>query len=97
MSHFKEYLTYDDVLLVPQYSEIRSRSECNTRVYLDATRYLDIPIIASPMDTISGPEMATEMDRLGGMAIIHRYNTVDEQVALVKATGTRGKKNIGVF
>ena len=95
MSQLKEYLTYDDVLLVPQYSEIRSRNECNTRVYLDATLYLDIPLIASPMDTISGPEMANEMDRLGGMAIIHRYNSIDEQVALVKATGTRGKKKIG--
>jgi IMP dehydrogenase len=95
MSHFKEYLTYDDVLMVPQYSEIKSRSECDTRVYLDKTLYLDIPIIASPMDTISGPEMAYGMDKLGGMAVIHRYNTIDEQVALVKSTLTRGKKNIG--
>jgi IMP dehydrogenase len=79
-------LTYDDVLLVPQYSDIKSRKEINIGNFLPgpyAAVLLDLPIIASPMDTISESRMGTAMWQLGGLAIIHRYNTVEHQAALV--------------
>ena len=84
--HAAKGLTYDDVLLVPQYSDIKSRREINignTFPGPHAAVLLDLPIIASPMDTISESRMGTAMWQLGGLAIIHRYNTVEHQAALV--------------
>jgi len=70
----KEALTYNDVLLVPQYSNILSRSEVSLKSSLGNTT-LDLPIIASPMDTISETKMAVAMCNYGGLAVIHRYNS----------------------
>ena len=81
----KMSLTYDDMLLVPQYSDVMSRTEVDISSELDESLTLALPIIASPMDTISGSEMAVAMGDLGGLAIIHRYNSVSEQAALVAA------------
>jgi len=84
--HAAKGLTYDDVLLVPQYSDIKSRKEINIGNSFPgphATVLLDLPIIASPMDTISESRMGTAMWQQGGLAIIHRYNTVERQAALV--------------
>ena len=82
----KEGVTYNDVLLVPQYSDIRSRSEIN----IGATLYgsgpvtqLGLPIIGSPMDTISESQMGITMWHEGALTVIHRYNTIEQQCALV--------------
>ena len=80
---FKEAVTYDDMLLVPQYSDITSRSEVNISSWLDDRRSLDLPIIASPMDTVSEVDMSVAMAKAGGLAVIHRYNTIPEQGQLV--------------
>jgi len=78
---FVETLTYDDVLLVPQYSDIESRKEVSLKSWLDQDRGLlfELPIIASPMDTICETKMAILIARMGGLGIVHRYNTVDKQ------------------
>ena len=78
---FVETLTYDDVLLVPQYSDIESRKEVSLKSDLDQDRGLsfELPIIASPMDTICEVKMAILMARMGGLGIVHRYNTVQKQ------------------
>ena len=72
----KEALTYDDILLTPQYSDIKSRKEVNLISALDASLILDLPIISSPMDTVTESEMAYAMDSLGGLGVIHRYNSI---------------------
>ena len=77
-------LTYDDVLLVPQYSDIVSRAEVNIGNDLDDCTRLDLPIISSPMDTITEWEMAATMSKIGGLGIIHRYNNPCDQVKLVE-------------
>ena len=76
----KRNLAYDDVLLKPQYSEIRSRTEIDISSDLTKGLSLKIPIFASPMDTISESSMAAAMTGAGACAIIHRYNTIREQV-----------------
>jgi IMP dehydrogenase len=78
---FRETLTYDDVLLVPQYSDIESRREVDIGNWLDQDRNLkfNLPIIASPMDTICEEKMAIAMARMGGLGIVHRYNTIEKQ------------------
>ena len=82
----KQALTYDDILLVPQYSDIESRQEVVIGNYLDDNKFLELPIISSPMDTVTESEMAICLSDGGGLGIIHRYNTVAEQVAIVSQT-----------
>ena len=74
-----EALTYDDVLLVPQYSDIESRSEIDISNQLDKKITLNVPIISSPMDTVTEDEMAVVVAEQGGLGIIHRYNRVKHQ------------------
>jgi IMP dehydrogenase len=96
----KEYsagLSYDDVLLMPRYSDIKSRSEIDVSTDLGNGLILELPILASPMDTISEAAMALEVGLSGGAAVIHRYNTPDEQAAHVKlakemATNLHGRQ-----
>lgn len=86
MSKFNCTLTYDDVLIVPQFSDIESRKEVSVGNWLDEKRglWFDLPIIASPMDTISETAMAITMARMGGLAIIHRYNSINRQIEIAE-------------
>ena len=87
MKEFAEGLAYSDVLLIPQHSDIRSRSEVSLQSNL-GTIECELPIIASPMDTISETQMAIEMGILGGLAVVHRYNTVERQCDMVRDIST---------
>ena len=81
-------LSYDDVLLVPQYSDVRSRKDINIGTTLgDYERAIDLslPIISSPMDTVTGPLMAECMNFFGGLGIIHRYCTIEEQAGMIRS------------
>ena len=76
-------LTFDDVLLVPAASEVLpSGADTRTRVTRDIA--LNIPILSSAMDTVTEADMAIVMAQLGGMGVLHRNLTVDEQVAAVR-------------
>ena len=76
-------LTFDDVLLVPKYSEIHSRGAVSTATQITPEIQLNIPIISSNMDTVTEAAMAVEMARAGGIGIIHRFLTIERQVAEV--------------
>jgi IMP dehydrogenase len=79
-------LGFDDVVLVPQYSDIESRKSIDTSVSLINEIYkkhLRIPIISSPMSTVTETNMCNMMSKAGGLGIIHRYNTIDEQTKLL--------------
>jgi len=76
-------LAYDDVLLKPQYSDITSRKQVDVSSNLGAGTRLTSPIFASPMDTVSETDMAVAMAKAGGAAIIHRYNTIEQQALMV--------------
>ena len=89
----KEALTYDDVLLVPQYSDIESRSEVSLSSRLNSEIELTSPIISSPMDTVTEVPMAVAMDRVGGLGVLHRYNNVAEQALMVQELYYAGVKN----
>ena len=88
-------LCFDDVLIVPQYSEVESRRDIDISTCI-GDKKLEIPIISSPMDTVTGARMATAMSSLGGLGIIHRYNSADEQAALVKSAIDEGATDVGV-
>ena len=77
-------LSYDDVLLVPKRSSIKSRKDVSTETYLTKNIKLKLPIISSNMDTVTEADMAICMAQLGGIGIIHRFNTIEQQVEEVK-------------
>ena len=83
-------LSFDDVLLVPQYSEIESRKEILVKQNLRSVGNFGLPIISSPMDTVTGETMACAMDAAGGIGIIHRYNDMDDQAKVVMSATSRG-------
>ena len=91
----KECLSFDDVLLVPQYSDIRSRSEVSLTNHLGIFP-LDIPIISSPMDTVTESDMAIAMNEAGGMGILHRYCSIEEQVEMASKRKDINAAAIGI-
>ena len=75
----KEYLTYDDVQILPKHSDIEHRSNCDITTRVTKNWELKIPIVSSPMDTVTECTMAQEMNELGGLGIIHRFMGIHEQ------------------
>ena len=92
----KNCLSFDDVLLVPKFSGVTSRKEISLENNLGKIS-LSIPIISSPMDTVTESAMAEQMHNRGGLGIIHRYNSVRDQAFLVhEARGCNVGAAIGV-
>jgi IMP dehydrogenase len=88
MSYFNEKfvgegLTYDDVLLIPAYSEVLPR-EVNIRSKFSRNIVLNTPVVAAAMDTVTEAEMAIAMAREGGIAVIHKNMSIDAQAAQVR-------------
>lgn len=73
-------LTFDDVLLIPKRSTVRSRKEINTTTRVTRHLELKVPIISAPMDTVTEHAMAITVARAGGIGIIHRFMTTEQQV-----------------
>ncbi|MEM4316155.1 MAG: IMP dehydrogenase [Nitrososphaerota archaeon] len=86
MAKILEYvgLTFDDVLILPNRSSIVSRREVSTETELTEKIRLSIPIVSAAMDTVTESAMAISMARNGGIGVIHRFNTIDEQVEQVR-------------
>ena len=77
-------LTYDDVLLVPNYSEILPREVSITSKF-SKNIPLNIPIVSAAMDTVTESDMAIAMAREGGIGVLHKNMTIEEQAARVRA------------
>lgn len=83
MKAYREYSPcFDDILLIPQYSDIDSRHDVDISTKIgESVRSINLglPIVAAPMDTVCEVDMAIAMRRNGGLGIIHRYLSVEEQ------------------
>lgn len=92
-------ITFSDVLIVPQYSEVKSRS--NVDIYSEFSSEfhenisLKIPIIGANMRDISGTKMVVELTRLGSMGILHRFMTIEQNVEDYKKICTE-LKNLNI-
>ena len=76
----KEALTYDDVLLVPKRSPVKSRKEVDVSVQATRRIKLNIPLISANMDSVTESAMAIAMAREGGLGIIHQFMPVEDEV-----------------
>ena len=77
-------LTFDDVLLVPQRSAVRSRSDVSTVTRLSRRIEMNLPIVSANMDTVTEYQMAVAMARAGGIGIIHRFMTAEREADEVR-------------
>src|SRR3989344_3359092 len=77
-------LSFDDVLLVPHYSDIPSRKDISLRAQFSRRITLNIPLVSANMDTVTESGMAVALARAGGIGVIHRFLSIDEQVREVK-------------
>lgn len=77
-------LTYDDIQLVPRFSNVKSRMNVELRSKLTNRYECLIPIIAAPMDTVCELDMAKRLAMTGGVGAIHRFNTIEEQCNIVR-------------
>ncbi len=84
-------LTFDDVLLVPNFSEVKSRRDANTTSRFSRGITLSVPIVSANMDTVTESSMAIAMARAGGMGVVHRFLPLEVQVAeVVKVKRSEG-------
>lgn len=78
MKEIRETLTFDDVLLLPAYSEVVP-SEVSTKSFFARNLFLEIPIISSAMDTVTESRLARVMAQLGGFGVIHKNLSIEDQ------------------
>lgn len=79
----KQGLTFDDVLLIPAHSNVLPR-DVDVRTHLTQNVTLNIPVMSAGMDTVTEAEMAIAMAREGGIGVIHKNMSIDEQAREVK-------------
>ncbi len=89
-NNIKNTYCFDDVLLVPKYSEILSRKEIDLSSTVGKDLYFGLPVISSPMDTVTESQMAKRMGESGGLGIIHRYNSIEDQAKMVSEVARSG-------
>ena len=88
----KKALTYDDINIVPKYSEVEHRDKIDISTQFTKKIKLDLPIVSSPMDTITELDMVIELDMLGGMGIIHRFMSIEKQSKMTNTLYTYNVK-----
>lgn len=84
IKYIPEALTYDDVLIMPKRSTIRSRGFIETKTLVARGLAINIPLVTANMDTVTESDMAIAMARLGGLGVLHRFMTIEENVEEVR-------------
>lgn len=89
---FMQTLSFDDVLLAPKFSKIESRFRDVSLESKIGEHSFGLPIVSSPMDTVTESSMAATMAHHGGLGIVHRYNTISEQAAIIREAHSKAEK-----
>jgi len=85
-----EGFSFDDVLISPKYNKILSRKEVNFKTRVTRNYEIDIPILAANMDTVCESKMAIALGKLGGLGVIHRFMTAEEQAKQIREVKKEG-------
>lgn len=80
----KRAYSYDDVLIIPKYNTVLSRKDVDFRTKVTRNHYIDNPLIIANMDTVCESEMAIAMGKLGGLGVLHRFNTIKDEAQMVR-------------
>lgn len=91
--------SFDDVLIVPKYNTIKSRRDVSFRTKVTKNHHIDIPMLIANMDTVCESNMCIAVGRLGGLGVLHRFLTIEEQareVTKVKAEGLLCAAALGI-
>ena len=91
---FKEALGYDDIALLPNFSNINSRKEVSTKTKISKNNYIDIPIVLSPMDTVSSVKSCIKVNKIGCAGVLHRFMSVEDQSVKAKKVKDESGKSI---
>lgn len=83
-------LTFDDVLIIPSKSEVKSRRDPSLKSKLTKTRFLETPIISANMDTVTESKMAIAMNAMGGLGVLHRFMNIEQQVIEIQKVKDAG-------
>ena len=89
MGTIKESLTFDDVLLLPRYSNVLP-SDTNITLNLTKKITLEAPFLSSAMDTVTESKMAIEIAKAGGIGVIHRNLSISDQIIEIKKVQKKG-------
>lgn len=95
----EELLTFDDVLLRPKHSTVGSRSEIDISTSVTPSVAVEYPFVSAPMDTVTGPHLASELASAGGIGIIPRhgvFSSPEKRVVALKATEGRVGVSVGI-
>lgn len=95
----KKALSFNDVLLVPGYSSIASRKDVDLSVEFMGEK-LTLPILSAPMDSVTNDKLAIELHRAGGLATLHRFQSIGDNIRefeeIVEVTGKRPIVSVGL-
>ena len=80
----RKTLTYDDINILPKYSEVMSRENVDLSTRFTKNTTMSVPIVSSPMDTVTEYKMASEMLDQGGVGVIHRFQSIEKQAEQMK-------------
>lgn len=86
-------ITYDDILLIPNYSEVKSRLNVDLTTRLTKNIEIDLPFISANMDTITEYKMAKKLDDYGALGILHRFCSIKRESEIVERLKDAGVKN----
>ena len=84
--------TYDDVFIIPRFSNVATRQDVSTKGFLD----LEVPVISANMDTITGPDMVRVMHDAGAIGALHRFMTIEQNVQAFLDADRCGFVSVGV-
>lgn len=90
-------LTFDDVLIKPQYSEVFSRKDVDISVEIAPSIKLDIPIMPANMQTVISVELCIKISELGGMATLHQFSSIEDQVEMLQEVKKRNARVAGAI
>ncbi|QLG49049.1 guanosine monophosphate reductase [Natrinema halophilum] len=92
MNDLRTGLSYGDVLLVPNRSPVDSRSDVDLTSSFTSSVELQTPLVSAAMDTVTEAELAIELSRAGGIGVLHRFLTPDEQADQVERVAEAGEQ-----